>query len=211
MSDNRRAAPGGDGASAVARLPELKRTGCNVLVTGTVSETTLARATRRLFGAADLDRTRVLVRTASGACARDFLPATVDSDSSSVVRFDIDAYEAASNPLAALCDDVVAAADDFAAGSRRPVGSEFRLSVTSLDGLLTASDARAVGRFLDRTTGAVTDVRGMGHYCYDGPRSALSALPLDRLFDGFVELRDRSRAEHRLRLPQSPPTDWTDL
>jgi hypothetical protein len=211
MSDDRRAASAAERRPATARLPALKRRGCNVLVSGAVSEATLTRATRRLFGAVDLDRTRVLVQTDPVRRAREFLPAALGPDSPSVVVFELDAYERAADPLAALRADVVSAADDFAARSSHPVGGEFRLSVTSLDRLLTAYDAPAVDDFLRRTTEAVAAVRGMGHYCSDGQRSALAALSADRLFDGVVELRDRSGAEHRLRLPRSPPTAWVDL
>ena len=211
MADNCRVVSDMDRRSVVARLPALKRNGCNVLVSGAVSHTTLTRATRRLFGAVDLDRTRVLVQTDPTVCAREFLPAALGPGSPSVLVFEIGAYESAPDPLAALCDDVIATIDDFAARSSQPVSGEFRLSVTSLDRLLTAYDASAVEDFLHQTTEAVIAVRGMGHYCYDGPRSALSTLSLDRLFDGFVELRDRAQAEHRFRLSRSSPTDWVDI
>lgn len=214
MCSDRRAAADAMRRSVLDRLPQLKRGGCNLLVTGAVSQETAHRATRRLFGAPDLERTRVLVRT-DDSDESDLLPAAVDSSSPAVtvIDFDFDSDDDAdttADPLSALGAAVVEAADAFGAGSRRCAG-EFRLSVTSLDRLLLASDVAAVERFLRRATEAVTSVRGLGQYRYAGPRSELSALPLDLLFDAFVELRDQPGAEHRVSLSRAPPTDWVEL
>lgn len=211
MISDRRAAFGAERRSAVERLPAFKRRGCNLLVTGAVSEATANRATRRLFGAPDLERTRVLVRT-DDADERHLLPATVDPTAPTVTVIDRrETAHAGTDLLAALGTAVVEAAADFEAGARRCTGGEFRLSVTSLDRLLADYDAAAVERFLRRVTDAVTGVRGLGQYRYAGPRSERSAPSFDHLFDAVVELRDGSHAEHRLRPSHASPTDWVDL
>jgi hypothetical protein len=203
MPDDRRVT---GGTSAANRLSRLKRQGCNLLVTGAASDRAANRATRRLFGAADLDRTRVLVRTDPTTPVTALLPAAVAADAPSVTVVDVadagtDTRDARPPSLVALGRTVGAAAADFAAGPEPRVGGEFRLAVTSLDRLVADHGVAAVGRFLARVTDAVTDVRGLGQYRLAGPPSALSALPLDRLFDGVVDLRDDDGPDHRVSFP----------
>jgi hypothetical protein len=216
MSSDRRTAADAERRSTLERLPQFKRRGCNLLVTGAVSESTANRATRRLLGSPDLERRRVLVRTDDAPVA-DLLPAAVDSRSPTVTVIDSrDSQPAAppaadTGPLAPLGTAVVDAADAFGGGALGCVGGEFRLSVTSLSQLLDDHGVGAVERFLQRVTAAVTRVRGLGHYRYAGPRAELSTLPVDRLFDGVVELRDRATPEHRLSLARTASTDWVEL
>ena len=216
MFSDRRPAADAERRSTASRLPQFKRRGCNLLVTGAVSETTANRATRRLLGTSDLERRRVLVHTDDTPVA-DLLPAAVDSHSRTVTVIDSRAdrpaapADADSDPLARLGTAAVDAADAFGGGAPGCTGGEFRLSVTSLGRLLADHGVVAVERFLRRLTEAVTRVRGVGHYRYIGPRADLSTLPLDRLFDGFVELRDGANPEHRVSLLRTTPTDWVDL
>lgn len=224
MFRDRCTALGAERRSLPERLPALKRRGCNLLVTGDVSERTATRATRRLFGDPTLARTRVLVHS-SDTEVDDLLPATVDRDDPMVTVIDATAVAAPAteaaeadsdaadtdDPLAVLEAAVVERADAFGATSPRRTGGEFRLAVTSLDRLRSDHAPGAVERFLCRTTEAVRSVRGLGHYRYAGPRSDLSALPLDRLFDGFVELRDRPDVAQRISCPQTEPTNWVEF
>jgi hypothetical protein len=229
MSDDRGAATG-VGESAVADLlPRLKHAGCNLLVSGNVSHATTGRATRRLLGAPDLDRKRVLVRTPDAPPVTDLLPVGVAAADPDVRVFeyrtdgpgpggpDAVAPSAAPGPshgadtLDALGRRVSAAVDDFVSCPTGLVGGELRLSVSSLGPLVADADAASVERFLRRTTDAVADARGLGHVCSPGPRADIATLPLERLFDGYVDLRERARAEHRLSFPSARPTAWIDL
>lgn len=228
MSDDRGAATGVHESAVADLLPRLKHAGCNLLVSGDVSHATVGRATRRLLGAPELDRKRVLVRTSGAPPAADLLPSGVDPTDPDVRVFEYrtdgpgpDGPDAATSvtpgsshgadTLDALGRRVSAAVDDFASCPTGLVGGELRLSVSSLGPLVADEDAASVERFLRRTTDAVVDARGLGHVCYPGPRADVVALPLDRLFDGYVDLRERARPEHRLSFPPARPTAWVDL
>jgi hypothetical protein len=214
MSDDCRAARGEREPAVLDTLPRLKRRGCNLLVTGTVSEATANRATRRLLGAPDVERKRILVRTVDAPPVAELLPTGVTADDSSVRVFDYrptDAERDAFDSLGGLVSAVSSAIDDFASRSTPLVGGELRLSVPSLGSLVATHDAASVERFLRRLTDAIVGVRGMGHYRYPGPRVDVATLPLDRLFDGFVDLREHARPQHRVSLSTTPPTEWVDL
>lgn len=209
MSDGRRATGGGEPA-VVEALPRLKREGCNLLVTGAVSEATTCRATRRLFGSPTIERKRILVRTADAPAVGDLLPTGVDASDPSVRIIDASAYAAERDSLDALGSAVSAAVDEFGSHSTPLVGGELRLSVVSLDSLVVAYDFASVERFLRRITETVSTVRGMGHYRYSGSRDD-ATFPRDSLFDGVVDLRERGRPEQRLSVPEAGPTDWLGL
>lgn len=192
-------------------LPHLKRGGCNLLVAGDVSEATVSRATQRLLGSPDVERKRILVRTADAPSPTDLLPVGVRDDDDTVRVVDYGAARSDGDSLRQLERGVSAAVDEFRTARTPLVGGELRLSVTSLDSLVDGFDPDAVEQFLRRTTRLVGEARGMGHYCYRGPRTDLSDLPLDRLFDGFIDLRDRTRPEQRLSVPSLATTDWVAL
>jgi hypothetical protein len=211
MSDDCRAARGEREPAVLDTLPRLKRRGCNLLVTGTVSDATANRATRRLLGAPDVERTRILVRTVDAPPVAELLPTGVTADDSSVRVFDYRSADPEWDSLGGLASAVSSAIDDFASRSTPLVGGELRLSIPSLDSLVATHDIASVERFLRRITDAIVGVRGMGHYRYPGPRVDVATLPLDRLFDGFVDLRERARPQHRLSLSTTPTTEWVDL
>jgi hypothetical protein len=214
MSGDRRAVGGEHGPSAVELLPRFKRDGCNLLVSGTVSESTANRASRRLLGSPDLDRKRVLVPTGGPGSVDGLLPPGVSTDdrSVSVVQHRTPSDDGdGGDSLATLSRRVTEAVTAFDSLSPPLVGGELRLVVTSLDALLADHDVRATERFLRSVTGVVSSVRGMGHYRYPGPRADLSSLPTERLFDAFVDLRDTPATEQRLSIPPSRSTDWLDL
>jgi hypothetical protein len=209
MSDGRRATGGGEPA-VVEALPRLKREGCNLLVTGAVSEATTCRATRRLFGSSTIERKRILVRTADAPAVDDLLPTGVDASDPSVRVIDASAYAAERDPLDALGEAVSAAVDEFCSRSPPLVGGELRLAFVSLDSLAAGHGRDSIDRFLRRITDAIATARGMGHYRYGSSRDD-TTRPSDDLFDGFVDLRERSRPEQRLSISEVGPTDWTSL
>lgn len=210
MSNDRRAAMGERGQSAVELLPRFKREGCNLLVSGSVSEATANHATRRLLGSPDLERQRVLVRTEDATPVGELLPAGVSLTDAGVrvVQYRASDDEDTLASLARRTAETVDAADSY---SSPLLSGELRLAVTSLESVLVDHDALAAEQFLRSVTDAVSDVRGMGHYRYDGPRAGLSALPVERLFDAFVDLRDRPHTEQRLSVPHRRSTGWLDL
>jgi hypothetical protein len=211
MSDDRRIRGERHEPAVETTLPRLKREGCNLLVTGAVAAETADRLTRRLLGWPGIDRRRILVRTDDSHSVAELLPAGVSLDDPSVRRFDYGAYAADSDPLASLGRDVVAAVDGFDSGPPPLAGGELRLAVTSLDPLVADHERTAVERFLRRVTDAVAGARGMGHYRHFGSRADLSELPVERLFDAFVDLREHEGPEHRLSIPAMEPTGWTEV
>ena len=132
MSDDRGAVARVREPAVADLLPRLKYAGCNLLVCGNVSDATTSRATRRLFGAPELDRKRVLVRTSGAPPVADLLPAgvTVDDPDVRVFEYRTDGVAAANSDasgvsgtsdasdsldtLDALGRRVSAAVDDFA-------------------------------------------------------------------------------------------------
>jgi hypothetical protein len=210
MSNDRRSAIGERGQSAVELLPQLKREGCNLLISGSVSEATANYATQRLFGSPDIERQRVLVRTEDATPVSELLPAGISLTDADVrvVQYRADDDEDALASLARRITETVDAADSR---SSPLLSAELRLVVTSLKPIIVDHDVLAAEQFLRSVTDAVSDVRGMGHYRYDGPRAGLSALPIERLFDAFVDLRDRPHTEQRLSIPHRRSTGWLDL
>jgi hypothetical protein len=219
MSRDRRVARGARERDVTDVLPRLKREGCNLLVTGSVSAETANRATQRLLGAPEVERKRVLVRTHGTAPVTDLLPVGVTPNDPTVRVFDYGNYDAESESLRTLGRDVSNAIDEFRSGPTSLVGGELRLSVVSLGPLLVDNDVPSTERFLRRTTQAVADARGMGHYRYPGPRSEFGARSFDpdHLFDGILSLRERVGPEQRLSIPATVPTvptnstDWVEL
>ncbi len=211
MSGDRRAVGRERGLSAVDLLPRLKREGCNLLVTGAVSETTANRASKLLLGSPDLDRKRVLVRTENTGSVDELLPSGVSTDDRDVRVVQYHSCPEDTDPLASLARRVAEAVTAFDSLSPPLVGGELRLVVTSLDSILADHDALAIEQFLRCVTDTVSGVRGMGHYRYTDSRAELSSLPVERLFDAFVDLRDQPAAGQRLSVPSRQSTGWLDF
>lgn len=209
MSDDRRPVRGEHGHSTATLLPRLKRRGCNLLVSGSVSPVTTNRASVRLFGAPEIDRTRLVVRTDTETVVDDVLPGDLTAQSPDVHVVDADTYADQDTPLAALSRAVSRTIDDFDAGHLHRVGGELRLCVTSVDALLDSHGLAATEGFLRRTAAAVLRSRGMAHYRLFGPRASAS-IPADDIFDAFVDLREGTTCEHRISIPPAA-TNWVAL
>lgn len=214
-------------------LKRFKQDGCNLLVTGAVSEDVTVRATRTLLGSPDADRKRVV---ALGDSRRgnvdERLPPGVDSDDSTVWIIDQDAKQRSvpkaaesadvelptqaddRDALSRLREEVVVAIDYFEETTEGLSPSELRLSVSSLDRLAHEHDPDAVARFVRSVSAMVRGVHGMAHYHLPRPDDDEVVDRLSSLFDARIELRKRDGlpAEQRWHVPEyEQTTDWVRL
>lgn len=214
-------------------LTTLKRDGCNLLVTGTVSEDTREAATRALLGAPDAERKRVVALSESTERGvGDRLPVGVDPSGPDVwvvdqrahrrsvpqaVRSDdvaLPSIDDGADELARLREELIIAIDFFERQSDGLDPSELRLSVSSLGWLTHEHDPNAVAKFVRSVGAMVRGVRGMAHYHLPRPDDADLVERLAPLFDARIELRQRDGlpTEQRWHLPEDEwATDWVRL
>lgn len=212
-------------------LTTLKRDGCNLLVTGTVTEDATEAATRTLLGAPDADRKRVVALAESTErVVADRLPVGVDPAGPDVWLVDQRTHQR-SVPKAVPSDDALPSSDDvdelarlreelidaidyFERQSDGLDPSELRLSVSSLGWLAHEHDQNAVADFVRSVAAMVRGVRGMAHYHLPRPDDADLVERLAPLFDARIELRQREGLpiEQRWHLPEDElTTDWVRL
>lgn len=223
---NTRDAPG---SSTFRRwVMDLKRRGCNVLVTGDVGEETSRRLTRKLLGAPDVPRTRVLALTdRDREDAPALLPEGVSVDDDAVHLLDYDAGTRSASGATAtapdpnagrapkalddlrldLCDAVAAAAAD----GLDP--AQLRVGVYTLSYLTSQRDPEAVEQFVRAVGDHVRGVSGMAHYHLPVPDDADRVARLAPLFDVRIELRETNGApEQRWHFPdRDATTAWVGL
>lgn len=225
----------GDGSSSEFQeaLRRLKREGCNLLVTGAVSEDVTVQATRTLLGAADADRKRIVALGDSRqGNVRDRLPQGVTDDDPGVWVIDQQARQrsvpqaarAAGTDLPSATDDrdalerlreeIVVAIEYFDGLEGGLTPAELRLSVSSLGRLVHEHDASEVARFVRGVSAMVRGVRGMAHYHLPRPEDDEVVDRLAPLFDARIELRKRDGlpTEQRWHVPEcGRTTDWIRL
>jgi len=214
-------------------LKRLKHDGCNLLVTGAVSEDVTVQATRTLLGAPNAERKRVLALADSRrANATERLPTGVDSDDSDVWIIDQQAcqrsvpqaaqsadvdFPTAGDDRAALDylrEEVILAIDHFQNANGGLDPSELRLSVSSLGRLGHERDPDTVAEFVRSVSAMVRGVRGMAHYHLARPDDDDVVDRLSPLFDARIELRKRDGmpTEQRWHVPKHErTTDWVRL
>ncbi|USZ68279.1 hypothetical protein NGM10_00715 [Halorussus salilacus] len=213
-------------------LTRLKQDGCNLLVTGAVSEDVTEQATRTLLGAPDEDRKRIVALADSGGRAVDErLPAGVDATGSDVWVVDQRAHRRSvpraaesgevdlptpgdDDGLAQLREELVIAIDYFDGATDDLGPSELRLSVSSLGWLAHEHGPDAVTRFVRSVSAMVRGVRGMAHYHLPRPDDDDLVDRLSPLFDARIELRKRDGlpTEQRWHVPRhDQTTDWVRL
>lgn len=214
-------------------LKRFKQEGCNLLVTGAVSEDVTVRATRTLLGSPDADRKRVV---ALGDSRRrsvgERLPPGVVPDDSDVWIIDQHTKQRSvpqavrsadvdlptdgddRDALRQLREEVVVAIDYFEEATDGLNPSELRLSVSSLGWLAHEEDPDAVARFVRSVSAMVRGVRGMAHYHLARPDDDELVERLSPLFDARVELRKRDGlpTEQRWHVPEyEQTTEWVRL
>lgn len=214
-------------------LKRFKQDGCNLLVTGAVSEDVTVQATRTLLGSPDADRKRVVALGDSRrGNVHERLPLGVGSDDPNVWVIDQDAKQRSvpkaaksadvelptpaddRDALSQLREEVVVAIDYFDEVNEGLSPSELRLSVSSLDRLAHEHDPDAVARFVRSVSAMVRGVRGMAHYHLPRPDDDEVVDRLSSLFDARIELRKRDGlpTEQRWHVPQyEQTTDWVRL
>lgn len=175
-----------DRARVRQHLARLKRRGCNLLVVGSTDAATRRAASRRLFGAPDADRDRVLIAVGETDSDR-WLP-----DDGRVIEAGIDTRSATdstalSAPTAPSVStpSVAPAVADAAAGSGDEPG-RFRLGVSALAPLLESPGGTETVASLRET---VRGTRGIGHYHLPAPFDAARARAVAADFEAVVELR----------------------
>ena len=214
-------------------LKRFKQEGCNLLVTGAVSEDVTVQATRTFLGAPDADRKRVVALDDSRqGNVVERLPPGVAPDDPDVWVIDQRAKQR-SIPQAArsadvnlptesddrdaleqLREEVVVAIDYFDEANEGLAPSELRLSVSSLDRLTHEFDPDAVARFVRSISAMIRGVRGMAHYHLARPDDDETVERLSSLFDARIELRKRDGlpTEQRWHVPQyEETTEWVRL
>lgn len=214
-------------------LQRLKQRGCNLLVTGAVSEEVTVQATRTLLGAPDADRKRVVALSDSRrGNIHERLPPGVGSDHPDVWIIDQDAKQrsvpqaarsvgvdlptgtADQGALNQLREEIIAAINYFGEADGQLAPTELRLSVSSLGRLAHEYDVDSVARFVRSVSAMVQGVRGMAHYHLTRPDDDEVVNRLSSLFDARIELRQREGlpTEQRWHVPQNDQTtDWIRL
>ncbi|WP_128475747.1 DUF7504 family protein [Halorussus pelagicus] len=212
-------------------LKRLKRDGCNLLVTGAVSEDVTIEATRTLLGAPTAERKRILALADSQSeNVRERLPSGVESEDPDVWLVDqetcqrsvpkaaesaathLPADESDRSPLGRLREEIILAIDFFADAGLDP--SELRLSVSSLGRLTHEHGPDRVARFVRSVSAMVRGVHGMAHYHLPTPDDDEMVERLSGLFDARVELRKRDGVptEQRWHVPEhDQTTEWLRL
>ncbi len=213
-------------------LADFKHQGCNILVTGRVSETTTNRTTMQLLGASTEERKRVLVLADTTAqYANSKLPGGANADDSDVWVIDWgDNERSASGSMTAppvprlttssedsireLRSDIITAVSFFDEWAEGLGPSELRLSFDSLIKPLERYEQETVERFLRTVMALVRGVSGMAHYHLPVPTSNPVVQELTPLFDARVELRQTNGLvpEQRWHIPEyDQTTNWVRL
>jgi hypothetical protein len=214
-------------------LKRFKHHGCNLLVTGAVSEDVTVEATRTLLGAPNAERKRVVALADSRAeNVRERLPPGVEFDDSDVWLIGQEARQrsvpdAAQNDamalpsddggrsaLARLREEIIVAIDYFSDADGGLEPSELRLSVSSLGRMAHEHDPERLARFVRSISAMIRGVRGMAHYHLHRPEGDEVVKQLSPLFDARIELRKRDGlpTEQRWHVPEhDQTTEWVRL
>ncbi|MFW5934320.1 MAG: DUF7504 family protein [Halolamina sp.] len=208
------------GGSVRRTFQELKRRGAQVLVIGDVPEAVSRRATRRLLGHPDEQRYRVLALTDSAVGGAAWFPGECAPDDERVSLIDereLRGSAAADAPVGASpAEEPVLRRIDAEIRAWEPDWTPppavLRVGLYSLEPLLEAHGVDAVRRLTARLTGAVSRVRGIGHYHLPRAANADPVADLEPAFDARLELRSAANGpEQRWHLPGRGTTGWVAL
>ncbi|WP_115864448.1 DUF7504 family protein [Halorussus litoreus] len=209
------------------RLQTLKQRGCNILVTGTVSEEVSQRMTRKLLGEPENPRARILALTDQDReDAPDLLPDSVAPSDESVSVVDVGGTRSAtatSPPEAGaawhrdgidelrkrVCDAIATA--KISQSGFEP--AQLRVSVFTLSSLVNQYDPAAIEQFVSALGDHVRGARGMAHFHLPVADDAEAVRRLAPLFDVRIELRETNGLpEQRWHFPdRDVSTSWVGL
>lgn len=199
------------------RLQEIKRRGCNVLVTKSTGGPAVDRITARLLGSPLEERYRVLVmvRDDVDALAVKF-PASVSilDDETHLVdyREELDSDDPLPpdrDPLPELRAELDNRIADCVVG-RELEPSQLRVGVDSLGPLLEQYPTSRVAEFVTDVTTTVREEGGMGHCHVAMSDERARELPFASAFDARIELRqiEAQPVTHRIHLPEHGTSQW---
>ncbi|MGA9402542.1 DUF7504 family protein [Haladaptatus sp.] len=186
-------------------LQRLKREGCNLLLVGSVPDSVLSAASRKLFGDPEERRFRVAVLSGTPrTVVYERLPTTALDETATVIS-----HEGVSIPphISAPVVDVDSGIRELTSsisetitsfeGSKNFQPGELRLGLDSLGSMLTRYDPTLVRQFLGIVGGQVRGANGMGHYVLPRPYDHELVTALEPLFDGVIEYRVENGREER--------------
>ncbi|WP_224332992.1 DUF7504 family protein [Haloprofundus halobius] len=202
----------------------MKERGCNLLVTGAVSEPVTARATQRLLGSPVEERKRLVTLTDTPTRDVDSrLPIGVSADDTGVRvverrRIERSAAEAAGRESASdtglrcLEGEISRAVASLDGGHGFSPG-ELRLSLDSIGPLVEVYTVSRVREFLRRVCDTVEDSNGMGHYHLPLSDDSRRVREFEGVFDARIELRQREPfgPEQRWHVPGYGTTGWIQI
>lgn len=216
-------------------LQYLKQHGCNLLVTGNVREEVSHRVTRKLLGAPEVPRTRLLALTDHDSeDAPALLPGNVGATDERVhlveygcgTRAATAATPSESDPASSVTETAWGGRDldDFQSELCNAITTakiaesgfdpaELRISLFTLWYLVNQHDSTAVDRFVSTVGDHVRGVRGMAHYHLPIADDSTPVRRLSPLFEARIELREKhGRPEQRWHFPDDDvSTVWVEL
>ncbi|WP_227378349.1 DUF7504 family protein [Haladaptatus halobius] len=212
-------------------LEKYKEEGCNLLVTGKVSDTSRAQLIENILGTNKKDRKRILAFThTSTQQIESYLPPGISMEDPDVWVIDqvnnhrsipaaaaetgVSSSNDSSSSLEQLQNEVITAISffDYSEGGLNP--AQLRFSIDSISGLFDANKYRVVMQFLHAVTAMVRGVHGMGWYhlpVEDDSQMVNEILPI---FDARIELRQQSSLvpDQRWHFPDHDlTTEWVRL
>jgi hypothetical protein len=211
MSDHALQFRGDDAPTLGAVLTELKRTGCRILLAG---ESQVAREamSRRLFGAPDVDRHRVLLTPNDDYPTEPWLPNGIARDTVETVS--VSAGErsvATSAPRPTDLDSTLRALESALQKSPYEFGpGVLRVGIHTADVLTETYGRETALSFIGSVFERVRDRRGMGHVHLDGTTAHPLFGYVERLVDAVVEVRvpKTRQPEQRWYIPEYGYTNW---
>ncbi|WP_440007099.1 DUF7504 family protein [Halomicrococcus sp. SG-WS-1] len=186
-------------------LQRLKRRGCNLLLVGTVPDSVLTAASRKLLGDASERRYRLLVLAGAARSSGGRLPT---ADAVDTVRFVTYGAEPrgvdpeipgchVDDGLAELGSAISEAVTSFDTESGGLEPGELRVCLDSLSALMDRYDRRVVRQFLGIVTGQVRGANGMGHFVLPYERDHETVEAFASLFDAVIEYRAADGGQER--------------